>query len=371
MRREMQTTIEAPERSSARNPSSRRRQAPKTVHPVRIWIDITNAPHVLVLGPVIRRLLDLGHEVSVTARDFSQTLPLLEQHGIRHTVVGRHQGRRVTRKALGLLGRTVRLAAFGARNRFDLALSHGSNDLAIAAFFLRIPHVTMFDYEFARLAHNVNLRLSTKILIPDAIPSEPLHAYGGRDEKIDKYPGLKEEYYLSDFVPDPSILRGLGIDSRKIIIVMRTAPDFAMYHRFENSLFLDLLEEFSSRPEAVTVLLPRTPEQRRELEQKGYSNVLIPQGAIDAQSLIQAADLVVGGGGTMNREAVALGTPAYTLFEGKLGAIDRMLIEQGRLVKVERVDDVRLVKKTLSGAGARRDPSVLVERILATVAGAR
>ncbi|HZD59601.1 MAG TPA: DUF354 domain-containing protein, partial [Anaerolineae bacterium] len=163
---------------------------------LKIWIDITNTPHVLIFRPIIKAFKEQGHEVFVTAREFAQTSQLLDRFGIEHTLIGRHQGKEIYRKAYGLVSRTSRLMGYAAGKRFNLAVSHGSNDCAVASFFLRIPHVTMFDYEFAKAMHNINLRVSTKVLIPDAIPSEPLYEYGGTDEKIDKYPGLKEEYYL-------------------------------------------------------------------------------------------------------------------------------------------------------------------------------
>jgi hypothetical protein len=325
---------------------------------VRVWVDLTNSPHVLVMRPVIAKLQGQGHEVEVTARDFAQTLQLCERFGIEHTALGRHRGGSLPAKARGLVDRSLELFRWARRRRFQLALGHGSNDITVAAAALRIPCSTMFDYEWATVQHNVNCRLARSVVVPDAIPPERLYRYGARG-KLRRYPGLKEEYYLADFEPDRAVLGGLGLDPRAPIAVVRTAPDVSLYHRFENDLFAQVLERLRG---AQTVVLPRTPEQRDEL--LGHGGFVVPARAIDAQSLVAFADLVVSAGGTMNREAVALGTPVFTVFEGRLGAVDEQLIADGRLRRLTRADQVELVKRPDPAAATdriRRDPAVLVD----------
>ncbi|MDP2210382.1 MAG: DUF354 domain-containing protein, partial [Candidatus Aquicultor sp.] len=211
--------------------------------------------------------------------------------------------------------------------------------------------------------HNINLRVSTKVLIPDMIPSEPLYEYGGTDAKIDKYPGLKEEYYLADFEADDAVVNEIGLDRDKIIVVMRTPPDVALYHRFHNPIFMDVLKKLAARDDVQVVMLPRTPEQREEVLELGLANVFIPDKAVDAQSLIYYSDLVISAGGTMNREAVALNTPVYTLFEGKMGAIDTCLIAEGRMKKLNDPQELVIAKKPAYGQGKTRDINVLLDKI--------
>ena len=182
---------------------------------MRIWIDLTNSPHVLVMRPVIDRLRERGHEVEVTARDFAQTLDLCKRFEMPHTAIGRHRGGRIGAKARGLAERSIALTRWARGRRFDRALGHGSNDITIAAALLRIPSATTFDYEWATVQHNVNCRLAAAVVVPDAIPPERLYRYGARG-KIRAYPGLKEEYYLADFEPDP-------VDPRRARA--RPAPD--------------------------------------------------------------------------------------------------------------------------------------------------
>ena len=323
---------------------------------MRVWVDLTNSPHVLVMRPVIARLRADGHDVSVTARDFSQTLELCDRFGIDHTPVGRHRGGRVAAKARGLLERSAALTRWARGRHFDLALGHGSNDLSVAARLLGVPCSTMFDYEWATVQHNINCRLAAAVVVPEAIPPERLRRYGAAG-KLGRYPGLKEEYYLADFEPDAGVLDELGLDPREPILVVRTPPAVSLYHRFENDLFADVLARVRG---TQAVVLPRIADQRRELVAAG--GFIVPEQAIDAQSLIAHADLVISAGGTMNREAVALGTPVWTTFEGRLGAVDAALIADGRLRRLERVDQLELRKRDPASCAdrVRRDVGLLV-----------
>jgi predicted glycosyltransferase len=330
---------------------------------VRVWFDLTNSPHVLVLRPLIEALRADGAEVAVTARDFAQTVALCERFGIDCTVIGRHRGARLGAKAVGLADRSAALARFARGRRFDLAIGHGSNDVTVAAFALRIPRTTMFDYEWATVQHTVNCRLGNAVVVPEAIPPERLDRYGARG-KLQRYVGLKEEYYLSDFAADRAVLDELGLDAGQPLAVVRTPPSVSLYHRFENDLFAQVL--LALREQAQVVVLPRVAEQRAELERAG--GFVIPERAIDAQSLIAFSDVVVSAGGTMNREAVALGTPVYTTFEGRLGAVDERLIAEGRLRKLATAAEV-VVAKRAAGAGEtlriRRDPRELLALAMA------
>jgi uncharacterized protein len=328
---------------------------------VNVWIDLTNSPHVLVMRPVIADLRARGHEVSVTARDFAQTLGLCRRFGIDHTPIGRHRGGGLAAKARGLAERSFELARWARERHFDRALGHGSNDVTVAAKLLRIRSATMFDYEWAAVQHNVNCRLAQGVVVPDAIPPERLYRYGAKG-KIRAYPGLKEEYYLADFDPDPAVLHELQLDRAEPIAVVRTPPDVSLYHRFENDLFRTVLDRLRG---TQAVVLPRTPQQRAELTAAG--GFIVPERAIDSQSLIAYADLVVSAGGTMNREAVALGTPVFTLFEGRLGAVDERLIAEGRLRQLRSPDQVDVAKRPPADAAARvrRDPALLTDLLTA------
>jgi len=326
---------------------------------MRVWVDLTNSPHVLVLRPLIEVMRADGHEVEVTARDFAQTLELCDRFGIEHTTIGRHRGGRLASKAVGLASRSLALTRWARGRRFDVAIGHGSNDVSVAAKLLRVPSATSFDYEWATAQHQINCRLARAVVVPDAIPRERIERYGARG-KIHAYPGLKEEYYLADFEPDPAVLAELGLDRERPLVVVRTPPEVSLYHRFENPLFRDVLDRLAAS-EAQTVVLPRTPAQRAEL-----GAFIVPEHAVDAQSLVAYADLVISAGGTMNREAVALGTPVFTTFEGRLGAVDEALLREGRLRKLEDPGQIQIGRRPANGGlRVRRDPRELVKMLLA------
>ena len=316
------------------------------------------------MRPVIDVLRRRGATVEVTARDFAQTLALCERFGIEHEAIGHHRGGRLAAKAAGLFDRSWALARWARGRRFDIALGHGSNDVTVAARLRSIPCSTTFDYEWARVQHTVNCRLAQAVVVPDVIPPERLAPYGATARKLHAYPGLKEEYYLADFEPDEAVLQELGLDPAKPLFIVRTPPDVSLYHRFENPLFGSVLEHLRGRGQIV--VLPRTAAQREELARAG--GFVVPERAVDAQTLVARADLVISAGGTMNREAVALGTPVYTTFEGRLGAVDERLIAEGRLRRLERAEDIELDGACAPAAErVRRDPATLVDLLLAPV----
>jgi predicted glycosyltransferase len=331
---------------------------------VRVWIDITNSPHVLFFRPLLRLLHEDGHEVEVTARDFAQTLELLELHRIAHHVVGPgHGGGGAVGKARAMARRLPRLRAFAKRGKFDLVLAHGSHEAMLIARSLGIPGSTSHDYEFATLQHQLGLRAATRVVFPDAIPAERLARFGVRPPKLVQYPGLEEEYYLADFEPDRGVLD--GIDPARVLVVVRTPPELALYHRHDNPLFARVLERLGRDASIHAVVLPRTADQRAAIEALRLPSLHVADRAVDAQSLLALADLVVSAGGTMNREAVALGTPVYTTFAGRLGAVDERLIDEGRLRPLADPAGLDLRKRDPAASPrVKRDPRRLLELLL-------
>ena len=328
---------------------------------------MTASAHPVVFRPVISRLRQAGHEVQITARDYAQTLGLLDLHGMDYTLFGRHPGASRPRKVQALVQRTAQLRRWARRQGFDLAVAHGSNDLALAAALDRIPAVNTFDYEFAIQQHHIGCRLARRVITPDAIPPARLARFGATGEKLLQYPGLKEEYYLADFEPDPTILDQLGVDRERVVVVVRPPPDVSLYHRKSNPLFPRVLDYLGDRPEVHAVVIPRTDAQRQLVRSLGLASVLVPDAAVDAQSLIAASDLVVSAGGSMNREAVALGVPVYTTYGGRLGGVDESLIRTGRLRPLSDARALELRKRTGALEWPRRDPGLLVDMILSAV----
>jgi predicted glycosyltransferase len=335
---------------------------------MRIWVDMSAPAHVLVLRPIIARLRDAGHEVEVTSREYTQTQQLLELHGIDHTPIGRHGGASRARKLFRLMQRTPMMRRFGRGRGFELAVAHGSYDLAMAARSLRIPEANMHDYEFAVTQHRIACRLATRVIFPDAVPPDRLRRFGVGPEKLFQYPGLKEEYYLADFEPDPDALERLGVDTERVVVIVRPPPDVSLYHRKSNPLFPQVLSHLGNEPQVHAVVLPRTDAQRSYVQALNLPSVIVPERVVEAQSLVALADLVVSAGGTMNREAAALGTPVYTTYGGRLGGVDESLIRSGRLRPLTDPRALELTKRRPGdGQATRRDPSLLVDLILGTV----
>jgi predicted glycosyltransferase len=331
---------------------------------------MTASAHVLVFRPLIRIMRGRGDDVQITARDYAQTLQLLELHGLEAEVLGKHGGRSRTGKARSLVGRLGALRAWARGRDFDVALAHGSHELTMTARRLGIPSSTTFDYEWAWLQHQLGCRAATKVVVPDSIPPDRLARYGARPPKLLQYPGLKEEYYLSDFEPDRSVLSQLGIDPARVLVVLRPPPDVSLYHRHSNPLFPQTLEHLGRLEDVHAVVLPRTDEQRDYVKSllPHLPSVIVPERAVDAQSLIALSDVVVSAGGTMNREAAALGVPVYTTFGGRLGGVDEALMREEKLIPLSDPRALRLEKRTAeSSARVRRDPKDMLELLLSAL----
>ena len=336
---------------------------------MRVWVDVTASAHVLVFRPLIELLRRRGHEVEVTAREYAQTLQLLELHGIEAEVIGRHGGRSRLGKARSLVSRLRALRRWARGREFDVALAHGSHELTMTAHRLGIPSSTTFDYEFAWLQHQLGCRAATRVVVPNSIPPDRLARYGAEPPKLLQYPGLKEEYYLADFEPDHHVLEPWPIDPSRVLVVLRPPPEVSLYHRHANPLFPRTLDALGRDEGVHAVVLPRTEEQREFVRGLDLPSLILPERAVDAQSLIALADLVVSAGGTMNREAVALGTPVYTTFGGRLGAVDEALIREGRLVPLTDPRALELRKRDQHGnRRIRRDPADLLSLLLSAYA---
>ena len=332
---------------------------------MRVWIDMTASAHVLVFRPLIQILRRRGDQVEITARDYAQTLQLLELHGLEAEVLGRHGGRSRLGKARQMAHRLGALRRWAKGRGFDVALAHGSHELTITARRLGIPSATTFDYEWAWLQHQLGCRAATKVVVPDTIPPERLAKYGATPPKLLQYPGLKEEYYLSDFAPSRALLDRFGVDPGRVLVVLRPPPDVSLYHRHSNPLFPQTLDFLGRHENVHAFVLPRTEEQRDFVANLDLPSVILPERAVDAQSLIALADVVVSAGGTMNREAAALGVPVYTTYGGRLGGVDEALIREGRLVPLTDPRALELRKREGdAGDRVRRDPGQLLELLL-------
>ena len=325
---------------------------------------MTAPAHVLVFRPLMGLLRERGDEVEVTARDYAQTLQLLELHGIEAEVLGHHGGRSRVGKGRSLFSRLRALRRWAKGRTLDVALAHGSHELTMTARRVGVPSATTFDYEFAWLQHQLGCRAATRVVVPDSIPADRLRRYDVEPPKLLQYPGLKEEYYLADFEPDGAVLEPLRVDGGRVLVVVRTPPDVSLYHRRSNPLFPQVLDHLGHQEHVHAVVLPRTTEQRDYVRSLDLPSVIVPDQAVDAQSLIALADVVVSAGGTMNREAAALGVPVYTTYGGRLGGVDEALMREGRLRPLTDPRALELRKREGATGRVRRDPKLILDLLL-------
>ncbi len=314
---------------------------------MRIWIDLANAPHVGFFLPLVKEFTNLGHEVSISVRDFNQTVELARRNGLPGEVIGTHGGASSLGKLLNLLGRSVRLARFGRKMKPDVAVSHNSYTHTIAGRCVGARVVTIMDYE-GQPANHIAFRTAHRVIVPFYFPDEDLRRFGAGEKKVWKYQGFKEQVYLSDFRPCDSFLseltRSCGLDkrwdpARAVLVTVRTPASMAAYHHFKNLLFERLLLKLDAIPEVTVVLLPRSAEQKLYYREK-FPRFRIPTEPLSGNDLVYHSDLVISAGGTMNREAAVLGTPVCTIFAGELPAVDRALIGMGRLTALETDEDL-------------------------------
>jgi len=311
---------------------------------MRIWIDLGNSPHVPFFTAIAKELEGRGHDILWTARDYAQTVQLAKGAGLEPAVFGTHGGKNIAVKGVKFAARVFDLLRWSHKKAIDLVLSHNSLEPLMVARLAGIRSVNLMDYEHHPNNH-VSFRLANRVIVPSSFPAESLKSFGATAKKTRRFTGIKEDVYLADFEPDPAFadqLKHQNVKLDDILIVIRPhAPD-ALYNRgFENQLLDYALDRFARTDNVRILLLPRKPSQGDELlSRHPHPNITIVKDAVDGANLIAAADLVVSGGGTMNREAAALGVPAATIFTGRPAAIDEYLCKEGRMIKLGSVEDI-------------------------------
>jgi uncharacterized protein len=339
---------------------------------MKIWIDLDNSPAALLFAPISRRLNELGHETLLTARDNAQTCELATKRWPEVAMIGGPAPPRPSDKVLSTVQRVRDLGSWARAHGPDVALSHNSYAQIMAACALGVPIVTAMDYEHHPVNH-VAFRVAGTVLLPEAMRSINVRRLGASARKATFYPGLKEQLYLGDFEPDEHILEQFGINAadRPIVVVARTPPSRATYHQFENPLFVDALRVAGSQPDAAVIVLARYPEQRKLIGALEIENLYLPSGAVDSRSLMHQADVMIGAGGTMTREAALLGVPTYGLYAGRSPAVDRYLEERGLLVRLTGAQQLlplsRAQRADLDLASLRDSASQLIDVWVAAV----
>jgi len=334
---------------------------------MRIWIDLANSPHVPFFKALVTRFVARGHDIETTAREFAETIPLAHAAGFNPQVVGVHAGRAVSAKAGGLVSRAWALMRWARKRKFDLAISHNSYSQILAARALRLKTVTLMDYEH-QPANHLAFRFASRIIVPASFPAARLRRYGAAVGKVRRYQGTKEDVYLADFQTDPLFaarLCELGVNPDNVLVLMRPPAHDALYHRFRNTLFDEALTMLLAKDNVQVILLPRNEAQREAYAK--FERLVIPAVPLEGANLIAASDLVISAGGTINREAAALGVPAASIYAGKWAAVDEELIKEGRLRRITSSDEVRNLPVEKKGSLNPRRSRAVIEEIVRLV----
>ncbi len=321
---------------------------------MRIWIDLGNSPHVPFFLALSREFESRGHEIIWTARDYAQTVDLAQKAALKPIVFGTHGGKGLVSKGVKFISRVLELRKWAKDKKIDLAISHNSQEPLAVARLLGFKSVNLMDYEH-HPGNHLSFRMAKRLVVPQSFPADALKRFGVADTKISRFDGIKEDVYLSDFEPDesfPETLAKLGISANDILVVVRPHAPEALYHRgVANQMLSHALDKFAAMPDCKIILLPRKSDDGGQfLAEHPHANIIVPETVLDGSNLIASADLVISGGGTMNREAAALGVPTATTFAGKTAAIDEYLIRENRMIKIESVadlDTIMLAKKPL------------------------
>lgn len=304
-----------------------------------IWVDLDNSPHVPLFIPIIRELESRGNKVIITARDFAQTVELLKKTNLSFSVIGSHYGKNKFLKVFGLFIRAFQLFRFIKKHKVNIAMNHGSRSQTITCWLLRIPVFCGLDYEHTE--SYIFSYFATRLWVPEGISEEGIKAICSNKNKIFRYKGYKEEIYLKDFIPENEFRKNLGIDENKILVILRPPATQANYHNVQSEkLLIGLINFLKTNPNVHTICLPRTKTQGRELRKYISEKFSIPDGVIDGMNVAFHSDLVISGGGTMNREAALLGTPVYSIFSGKLGSLDDYMQKNSLIKFIRGINDI-------------------------------
>ncbi len=307
----------------------------------KIWIDLDNTPHVPFFLPIIEELRAKGYTVVLTARDSYQVCQLLEFHGLKCTVVGRHWGKNRLLKVAGTCLRAAQLLSIAITERPDVAVAHGSRAQTLATLVSGIPRISIFDYEFASVMGFLHPDWA---FVPEVFPAT---VKIDAKREVFRYPGIKEDVYIGRLQPDSTLIKQLGVSPTDMVVTVRPPADEAHYHNPRAESLLDAaLNLLTGKPDVSVILLPRNERQEAVLRKRwaewiSKRRIVIPSQTVDGLNLIWFSDLVISGGGTMNREAAALGVPVYSIFRGPIGAVDKYLADTGRLKLLTSEEDVR------------------------------
>jgi uncharacterized protein len=306
-----------------------------------IWFDLDNSPHVPIFRLILQELQKKDQKFIITARDFAQTIGLLNFWGIDHIAVGRHGGKNKLNKVINLFHRSKQLRDIVKSKNITLAVSHGSRTQVLTSFSMGIDSIVMLDYEYTE--SRIFNTCATYLLIPSLIPDQRLREAGFNMKKVIRYHGFKEELYLNDFIPNPGFRKTLGISDESILVTLRPPSTVGNYHdNRSETYFKECIKYFSNKKNVICLIINRLTDDKNLLlsQSENKSNIKFLDKAVDGLQLIWNSDIVVSGGGTMNRESALLNVPTYSIFTGRRPYLDEYLQERKKLTFINKIEDI-------------------------------
>lgn len=313
---------------------------------MKIWFDLTNSPHVSFFKQLISELKNENHEVIVTSRPLSNTIPLLELYNIDFTVVGTHYGKRSIKKILGFPIRVFQLYKFLKKIKPDIAIAQASYYLPVVAKMLGVKSIYTNDNEHAK-GNWPAFVCASKIFLPEFLAYDDMSMPFVSRNKVLNYEGVKEGIYLWNEYLDYEYKKELSIPT----IYVRLEPNLAQYYNADLFFMDDLIVALKDKYKIV--IIPREKSQIDHYQTSIFNGVTVLLKPQPLNEIVSKCSLFVGAGGTMTREMAVIGVPTISIYQDELLKVDKYLIEVGAMVHVKNLTadfvDRFLTESTSSG----------------------
>lgn len=290
---------------------------------MRIWFDLSNAPHINLFKDLLKELESDGHEVIVTCRPLSNTVSLLDLHQIKYTIIGKHYGKKFLSKIIGYPIRVYQLKKFIKPLKVNIAISQSSFHSPAAARWLGIPSIYMNDNEHA-MGNIPSFISASKVLIPEFLSVKKVKKQGANIKKIVSYPGVKEGIYLWQRYLSDEVLNPNSNEEKNIYI--RPEPRTAQYYKGGENFLDDVICALKEKYRIT--ILTRDKEQFGHYNSSQFSGVNVPEKPLSFDEIAQNCLLFIGAGGTMTREMAVTGIPTISVYRDQLLDVDKYLIQQ-------------------------------------------
>lgn len=306
---------------------------------MRIWFDISNSPHVNMFYNLIKELEADEHTVIITSRPLANTIALLDQKGLQHTIIGEHYGKDFLKKVFGYPIRVMQLRNFLKAKKIDLAVSQSSFHSPVVAKLLGIPSIYTNDNEHA-MGNQPAFFCASKILIPENLPVSRVAKNGISAKKVIQYPGVKEGIYLWSKGEEIQEKRKQNT-SGKIKIYIRPEPQTAQYYKGKENFLDDTI--IALQDKYSIIILPRDANQSNHYKQEKFSAATVPEKPLGFDAIAADCSIFIGAGGSMTRELAILGIPTISVYQDDLLEVDSFLLSKGLMLHEPNITPEKVI----------------------------